>query len=300
MTKYSAFTALPAVIFCLASIPTQTRADPVIYAAGFDTGRLIRIDLGTGAVTNIGPSLGVSGAMGFAFGPDGRAYTVTQSRLATVDLHTGKATVVGSTGAGMGLAFSPDGTLYGVGSGSLWKVDPATAKATRVGAHTGNTMDLAFHPDGTLYAIEPSALFRFDATTGKWTLVKSLSGVSNPMGLVISSDGTFYASDYVNPAVVVRIDVTTGQTTPVIQTKIGPFCGIGLLPEPKLRISRQASEMTLSWPEWESESFVLEVSSMLPALEWQPVAASPTANGGLRSVTIRPAEFARFYRLRRP
>jgi hypothetical protein len=295
-TRYAAFTALAAVLFCMVSVPGELRAGPVIYAVTYD--RLIRIDLGTGAVTDIGRT-GVFDAMGFTFGPDGTAYTVANNRLATVNLKTGKATIIGPTSAGMGLVFSPEGTLYGVGSGALWKVDPATGKATRVGTgSTGRPMDLAFHPDGTLYAIESASLYRLDLSTGQRTFVKNLRGLSNPMGLVITSDGTFYASDFPNP-VVVRVDVTTGATTPVVNAKFA-YCGMSLMPEPKLKIEGHAHEMILSWPAWASESFVLESSPAWPALEWEPLTAEVTVHPEFQSVTVHAMEPARFYRLRAP
>ena len=236
-------------------------AEPIIYATGENGGRFLKIDVGTGKVTTIG-RLGVSSALGLAFSPEGTAYTVTESagrfsgakpRLARIDLATGKATTNGPIiPKFMALAFSPQGVLYAVnetsdrdgkGTGTLYTIDPATGQATKVGINggVGDIMDLAFHPDGTLYGIDGTELFRVDLSTGKRTLVKTLLGLENSMGLVITPDGTFYASDLVPFSPIVRIDITTGQTTPVVKTTINFIHGLDMLPPRKLKTARQSS-----------------------------------------------------------
>jgi sugar lactone lactonase YvrE len=238
-------------------------AKSIIYATAEHGTRFVKINVGTGEVTTIG-RFGVFAALGLAFSPEGTAYTVAESRpnfpdarprLGRIELATGKATTNGPIiPKFMALAFSPQGVLYGVGvnetrdqngnnTGSLYTIDPTTGQATKVGVNggVGVIMDLAFHPDGTLYGIDGTELFRVDLSTGKRTLVKTLLGLENSMGLVIDRDGTFYASDFVPFSPIVRIDITTGQTTPVVKTTINFIHGLDMLPSRKLQTARQSS-----------------------------------------------------------
>lgn len=82
---------------------------------------------------------------------DVMAYAVaTNGDLYSVDLTTGTATVIGSTGAGNlmeGLALSPGGTLYGTdAAGNLYTVNTSTGAATLVGSTgAGDIEGLAFN-----------------------------------------------------------------------------------------------------------------------------------------------------------
>ena len=294
-----------------------TTAEPIIYATGESGSRFLRIDVGTGEVTTIG-RLGVSNAPGLAFSPEGTAYTVTESgggfsgakpRLGWIDLATGKATTNGPIiPKFMAIAFSPQGVLYAVneladvdgrGTGTLYTIDPATGKAAKVGitGGVGNIMDLAFHPDGTLYGIDGATLYRVDVSTGKRTLVKTLQGLSNSMGLVIDRDGTFYASDYVPFSPIVRIDITTGQTTPVVNTTINYIHGLDMLPPPKLKIARQSSQMVLSWPAW-ATGYALQVTdSAGTGVRWEDTGMVPVISGDQTVLTNSFDAPQQFFRL---
>ena len=163
----------------------------------------------------------------------------SKAQLATLDLDTGAATLVGSPlGQNlliMGMTCSPDGTLYAVGQAdsnnaefnSLYTVNRETGLASRVGSpgvvvpggvYSGFFMALDFAPDGTLYGANTSALYSIDPLTGQATKVRDFAGVSMVMGLAIAKDWNFYVSDYVAQSFVYAVDINTGMATPVLNT----------------------------------------------------------------------------------
>lgn len=194
----------------------------------------------------------VVGEIGFPFslalaicGPGQQPYTITNTfsgvdaQLATINLDTGAATLVGSplgqALAIMGMTCSPDGTLYAIGQNnasdpdfnSLYTVNRATGMATRIGSTAVNTtscpahgflMALEFAPDGTLYGANDCSLFTIDPTTGAATKVVDFSGVSMVMGLAIDGNGNFYLSDFVSQSHLYSLDTSTGAATPMLDT----------------------------------------------------------------------------------
>ena len=90
--------------------------------------------------TGKGPIAGLAWDMNnlVMYGITGCARQGDKSELVTIDLMTGAATAVGSTGIEAGsLAFGTDGNLYAGGSrndgGNLYRIDPADGSATLVG-----------------------------------------------------------------------------------------------------------------------------------------------------------------------
>ena len=56
--------------------------------------------------------------------------------LGTVDVATGVATVIGSTGVALtDIAFAPTGELYGISFTDLYKINPNTGAAKLIGVH---------------------------------------------------------------------------------------------------------------------------------------------------------------------
>ena len=115
--------------------------------------RLVTIDPLTARVTPIGPfNTGVTNAQGvpatmadLAFTPAGQLYGVASLNrpdLYAIDLLTGQATLVGSSGvdvstSGGGLAVSPAGVFYGTPTASRFGTyDPATGTYTNIGQPT--------------------------------------------------------------------------------------------------------------------------------------------------------------------
>ncbi len=107
--------------------------------------------------------------------------------LATVDVATGAATVIGNSGLDLtDIAFDASGNLFGIafigGGTTLFRVDTSTAALTPVGAlgfAGGNA--LVFGGDGTLYAASSS--------TANLYRVNPLTGASVALGVVGSSAG---------------------------------------------------------------------------------------------------------------
>ena len=122
---------------------------------------LYSIDATSGAPTLIGAT-GLTNFAGLAFDPATNALYGLElagspsSRLVTIDLSTGAATVVGTLSPNQGtigdIAFDPAGTLIGTASGSagnlLFDIDKTTAAVTNVRTITGGSdpQGLAFAP----------------------------------------------------------------------------------------------------------------------------------------------------------
>lgn len=154
---------------------------------------LYRVNKNTATLTRIGNGLqatapGVSSeAVALAFSSDGVLYTgVDGNKLASVDTTTGKASLIGSLGAGYSfsgdLAFAPDGRLFASVSGQdindeLLLVNPQTGTGTPVGNIGYRKVYGLQFVGGTLYGLSegsPSSLITIDTATGKGTLVRTL------------------------------------------------------------------------------------------------------------------------------
>jgi len=127
---------------------------------------LVRIDRATGSATLIGGPLGVDAITDLTFTPDGTLYGWAEASddLATIDLATGVATIVGVSGLdtfGAGLAYDPANDrllLAGDGSdGDLYEIDRETGAATVLSTLNGPVETavsaLAFDCAGTLYGV---------------------------------------------------------------------------------------------------------------------------------------------------
>jgi WD40 repeat protein len=239
--------AVVTLLLSLAFTSAGSAEEPgLLYGTAAAGTQLVAFNLNAGSVRVIG-DIGFPWSAALAFcRPGGRPYTITNmgsasEQLATLDLSTGAATLVGpplgqNLGI-MGLTCSPDGTLYAVGQlstadpnfNSLYTVDRETGLASRIGS-TGASkflMALDFAPDGTLYGASASSLFRIDTSTGHadkvfdFNGVTTVAGVTRVMGLAIAKDGDFFISDYwpVPPAsTVYALDVSTGTATPILST----------------------------------------------------------------------------------
>jgi DNA-binding beta-propeller fold protein YncE len=141
--------------------------DGVLYgvtAAGPEDRFLVEIDRATGGATPIGGPLGHSVADITFIGNTLYGWSESGDDLATIDLTTGVATIVGPSGIGTfgsGLAYDSanDRLLFaGDGSeGSLYVIDPDTGGATVLSTLNDSSnvavSALAFDCDGTLYGV---------------------------------------------------------------------------------------------------------------------------------------------------
>lgn len=191
----------------------------VAYAStGFrDGGRLLRIDLETGAATLIGATgVTVAGDDGSAMGglaidSQGRIFGTdpgVPSTLWRVDASTGVATAVGSTGLdGVdAIAFDDEDVLYAAesfGSDSLYTLDPATGAATFVGnfglARGDEILGMAFDPTtGTMFGSaggHSDNIYVIDLVTGAATLLGSTGLVGSVPDLLVDGEGNLYGSN---------------------------------------------------------------------------------------------------------
>jgi hypothetical protein len=212
------FMALTAT--ALAISPSGALGKDVFYTtsgagAGLPNGaEIFAITVSGSKVTtrDIGPT-GNDGCGSLALSPDGTLYSMCgtlffgDQQLATIDQNTGLADLFGMPVPGlsvMAMAFGPNGTLYAVGGcnpdpftfecipgsanyNSLYKVDPSTGAFTLIGP-TGAPqlfMDLAFDRKGKMLGVTTTV---------------------NPSG---------------TPAILYRIDPTTGQATNPVNL-VGP------------------------------------------------------------------------------
>jgi len=238
--------AAVALLFPLVFTPVGSAEQPgLLYGTAEFGTKLVAFNLQAERVRVVG-DIGFPGSISLAFCRPGRVpYTITNfddpnnAQLATLNLGTGAATLVGSPlGQNlviMGMTCSPSGTLYAVGQfdpldpdfNSLYTVDRETGLASRVGStgvlvpgedFSGFFMALAFAPDGTLYGANISALFRIDPSTGIATKVVDFVGVTMVMGLAIDKDSNFYVSNFVAEPAIYAVDVNTGAATPLLNS----------------------------------------------------------------------------------
>lgn len=122
---------------------------------------------------------------------------------------------------------------------SLYTVDPSTGRATRIGSFgAGSTMrdfimSLSFDPTGRLFGASQRAIYRIDSTTGAATKVVDIkgttlvNGVTRVMGLAFDQRGDLYACDFIpidalhpTGSTIYSVDLATGQFTPLIRTGV--------------------------------------------------------------------------------
>ena len=254
--KRMQFIANLAVGLALLASTAVLNAEPILYSTTGGGNTLVRIDVGTGTVTEVGP-LGVSGPEAFAIArsPKGKLYTVTQGfpagganpQLARVDPVTGLATPFGvnlKPENFMGLGFSPNGKLYGVNAmsgtkngDSLYQFDLKTGKAKMVGVPGGckDIMDLAWYR-GTMYGVSPNSLYRINLHTGQAELVKKFVSLIWVMGLAIDDDGNFYVTEIWDENFnggaqpLLRVDPVTGAATAVAGVSLSYPHGLEFIP----------------------------------------------------------------------
>ena len=155
--------------------------------------RLYIMNTTTGQATSVGLTGQYAYEGGLAFDPIfGTAYMVnggssSSPRLSSVNLATGKATLVGTIAGGMhdfdGLAFDPSGQLYGLDrvTNSLWKIDknnPNGAGTVQVGGGLGAGVNMG--PVGGMTYDAVTGLF-WGYGSGNKTLftVHPITGVAN-------------------------------------------------------------------------------------------------------------------------
>lgn len=212
----------------------------VLYGTTNVAQTLIEIDPLTGAGTTIGQT-GFQNVWGLAFDAVsdtlfGMDSSVVRSQLITIDLVSGKGTVVGELFFGaniLGLAFDPDaGVLFGVNlsGNSLVTIDPASASTTRIAGGLFDTViGLTFDPNtdrllGSAHGT-PDYLISIDPSTGSRQTIGPLGSPTAPgflgfdsvHGLAFDRNrNALYAvhsAGYGVTPSLIRIDTITGSET---------------------------------------------------------------------------------------
>ena len=226
-----------------AALPAAAQAGYSVQsdATGRDGDHLFRIDLATGAATDLGPS-GFQDVESLAFAPTCAVlYAVddVSDRLLTCDKGTGACTAVGGLGTDVtdtGLAFGADGNLYmstdaPKNPSRLYRLDRATGRATLIGTQGQEVTGLA----GTLGNGRcPSGMYGLggdgrnnlvcvNLATGQATPIGPLKNVQlNDGGLDFGSGGVLFGlADQTNqPTRVITVDPATGEATVVATVQV--------------------------------------------------------------------------------
>jgi hypothetical protein len=121
---------------------------------------------------------------------------VNRSTLYTIDILTGAATLVGSTGftgSGNGLEFSAGDVLYNISANRVLTIDPTTGAGTDTGVVTSQLQALDLEDTtGTLWGIEGrpltgiQRLVTLDPATGAQTIIAILPFAISIDALAIS------------------------------------------------------------------------------------------------------------------
>lgn len=223
----------PATGVLYASVRTNLSdtAAPVIVSVNPQTAQATVVQTVTGTAQNDLDSLGFIGGTLYALDIDSTGTALTY--LYTINLETGQATLVGSTGIGTlyGLAYNPDdGFFYSseAAARKLYRVSPATGAATLVGT-THTASELGGH---VIYALA------FATPPGPPPAIQSV-----PSGMEItwpSIAGAFY-----------WVQTAPALAPGVVWTDLaGPFTGSGVVDrytDPNRAEPRRFYRMRVGW-----------------------------------------------------
>jgi hypothetical protein len=204
------------------------KADLIYQTCSFGT-TLCTTDTVTGAVNTIG-SFGIGNTYGNAFDLDGTMYATTASNsLATVNLSTGAATVIGALPASAyAIDFDSNGNLYSLAhNGGLYLLDKNTGGGTLIGnTGVGSTMDIAFDSNDRLFGVVSGRLFEVDTSTGALLSNFGTSLGSGNMGIMFDQNDVLWATLHTSSSALYTLDTVTAVGTLVHSSGIpGPHGG---------------------------------------------------------------------------
>ena len=198
-----------------------------------DGGRLLAIDLGTGAGTLVSDLPAVDEMPGLALDDLGRLHGAGrvggQNCLSLLDPVTGD---VGSVPlrSHEAVAFTPDGELCGVDDTDLRLIDPVCGTTQDLGslALPDPATGMAFDPtDGTLWMCTATALFTVDLATNAVSPVGPEDGSLDLTDLVFDRGGLLYAvTDAAGPDVLLSLNKVTGAASPIGVTGYDGIVGL--------------------------------------------------------------------------
>lgn len=187
-----------------------------IYTTINDGRALGTVDTITGTKTTIG-DFGYNATYGNAFDTDGTLYvTANSNKLATVNLTTGAATIVGNL-LTYTYAIEVDslGNLYGLGTnGLLYSIDKNTGAGTSIGnTGIGSMMDIAFDSNDNLWGVVNGRLYNINTANGSIisSVLTNLGGAN--MGIMFDENDTLWASLYTSNSGLYTLNTSTGVGT---------------------------------------------------------------------------------------
>lgn len=219
------------------SVPTPATPGIMYASTGVaDGGRLLTIDLNTGAGTLVGAT-GLIAVPEIEIDSNGKIFAVEVaapsflSDLYRLDAASGTAYFVANIGlVGVeGLAFDENGVLYGASqldSGFmidpfLWRIDTVTGVPTLVGPTVQDVVGMAFDPtDGTLYATRGRGVDEFytiDPNTGSGTFIGSTGLGGSTPSIAFDAAGNLYGvkGGGLGTNKLISIDKSTGAGTEI-------------------------------------------------------------------------------------
>ncbi|HIF9261758.1 TPA: GEVED domain-containing protein, partial [Photobacterium damselae] len=191
----------------------------------YQSGELNAVNLATGNITQLAPSVTVGTTLGYSMHSNTLAavqgtnvLTILDAAYNTFSLPISNSTMPSSSNNG---DIDDNGILYAHNGGNFYLFDTnpnSETYLTQVGTlptTSLNYADIAFNPiDGQIYAISTAdnTLYRFDPTTGTRTSLGALVGLPiGPFGAAYFDDqGYFYISENPSPGRIYRIDVLDG------------------------------------------------------------------------------------------
>ncbi|HIF9131865.1 TPA: GEVED domain-containing protein [Photobacterium damselae] len=191
----------------------------------YQSGELNAVNLATGNITQLAPSVTVGTTLGYSMHSNTLAAVQGTNVLTILDAayNTFSLPILNSTmpsGSNNG-DIDDNGILYAHNGGNFYLFDTnpnSETYLTQVGTlptTSLNYADIAFNPiDGQIYAVSvvDNTLYRFDPTTGSRTSLGALVGLPiGPFGAAYFDDqGYFYISENPSPGRIYRIDVLDG------------------------------------------------------------------------------------------
>jgi streptogramin lyase len=253
------------IVLIIALLSAPAAAEPLAHAVGpLSSGEhgLLRIDLATGEVAEIGAFGPGIGTVAVAFSPDGRLYGIGHSgdgdaQLVTIDRTTGAATLIADLtlsdpfNALDSLAVDACGRFFaggemGVFGGGLRDkviaLDPSSGTVQEVASAPLDTGPKGLAARGEiLFTVRQGVLSMLDPTTGEITPVGGTS--VPPLDLDFAEDGFLWTAHGANPIPIpipappppgatFRIHPATGQVTQMAETLHEMFGSIAIGPPP--------------------------------------------------------------------
>jgi hypothetical protein len=189
-------------------------AAPVMYIDD-SSNNLLKVDVATGAVSNVGNMSVIGTVTDIAFDPSGNLWATTFQRIYRVDKATAATTLVGLHGRSdmNALVFGSDGTLYAAGdtSTNLFSINTTTGLASSLGnMGAASAGDLAFNGGNLYLATTTNQLRLIDLADLSNSANVGPFGVASVFGIATGDDGLLYGVANRN---IYSINTTTGAAT---------------------------------------------------------------------------------------